>query len=282
MSTNRLVILVILVFGGLPSFSQSNYTDSLENLLKTPIHDTVKVWALNELSREQIYGSPGKSFELANEALKLAEKIGYQRGEAYSYRVLASISGTTDRYLSYSEYLEKAIKLFINLQDSVGLGNCYITEAVVYDRQLNFESSIDSYLKAIPIFRNANMPERVAVCLNNLGFVYYQMKQYEDARESLAEAIAINESVNNTSILINSYSNLGLVLTQLGDWDEAEKYFEKVIQLHEALKDNSNPEAFVETLIGNLKFIKRANNLKKKRSYSMRQSDIPSNSITWN
>ncbi|HNP07746.1 MAG TPA: tetratricopeptide repeat-containing sensor histidine kinase, partial [Cyclobacteriaceae bacterium] len=250
MSTNRLVILVILVFGGLPSFSQSNYTDSLENLLKTPIHDTVKVWALNELSREQIYGSPGKSFELANEALKLAEKIGYQRGEAYSYRVLASISGTTDRYLSYSEYLEKAIKLFINLQDSVGLGNCYITEAVVYDRQLNFESSIDSYLKAIPIFRNANMPERVAVCLNNLGFVYYQMKQYEDARESLAEAIAINESVNNTSILINSYSNLGLVLTQLGDWDEAEKYFEKVIQLHEALKDNSNPEAFVETLIG--------------------------------
>ncbi len=169
---NRLFITIIIACGGLPSFSQSHYVDSLDNLLRTPIHDTVKVWALNELSREQIYGSPEKSTSLANEALQLASSIGYKRGEAYSYRILASISGTSDRYLSYSEYLEKAIRLFIDLQDSVGLGNCYITEAIVYDRQRNFESSISSYLKAIPIFRSAGMPERVAVCLNNLGFVY--------------------------------------------------------------------------------------------------------------
>ncbi|MEQ9165866.1 MAG: tetratricopeptide repeat-containing sensor histidine kinase, partial [Fulvivirga sp.] len=247
---SRLFITIIIACGGFQSFSQSHYVDSLENLLRTPIPDTVKVWALNELSREQIYGSPEKSTSLANEALALAGSIGYKRGEAYSYRILASISGTNDRYLSYSEYLEKAIRLFIDLQDSVGLGNCYITEAIVYDRQRNFESSISSYLKAIPIFRNARMPERVAVCLNNLGFVYYQMDRYEEARESLAEAIAINESINNTTVLINSYSNFGLVLTKLGDLSEAESYFEKVLQLHKELKDNSNPEAFVETLIG--------------------------------
>lgn len=247
---SRLLITIIIACGGFQSFSQSHYVDSLENLLRTPIPDTVKVWALNELSREQIYGSPEKSTSLANEALALAGSIGYKRGEAYSYRILASISGTNDRYLSYSEYLEKAIRLFIDLQDSVGLGNCYITEAIVYDRQRNFESSISSYLKAIPIFRNARMPERVAVCLNNLGFVYYQMDRYEEARESLAEAIAINESINNTTVLINSYSNFGLVLTKLGDLSEAESYFEKVLQLHKELKDNSNPEAFVETLIG--------------------------------
>ncbi|MEQ8362085.1 MAG: tetratricopeptide repeat-containing sensor histidine kinase [Cyclobacteriaceae bacterium] len=241
--------------------------DSLENLLKTPIHDTVKVWALNELSREQIYGSPDKALRLANEALKLAGKIGYQRGEAYSYRVLASISGTNDRYLSYSEYMEKAIKLFIVLQDSVGLGNCYITEAIVYDRQLNFESSIDSYLKAIPIFRNKNMPERVAVCLSNLGFVYYQMERFEEARESLLEAIAINEFINNTTVLINSYSNLGLVLSKLDEWTEAENYFEKVLQLHEVLKGNSNPEAFVETLIGKSQIHKARNQFKEEKRF---------------
>lgn len=265
MPINRLIILSILICGGVQSFSQSHYVDSLENLLKTPIHDTVKVWALNELSREQIYGSPEKATSLANEALKLAGSIGYKRGEAYSYRILASISGTNDRYLSYSEYLEKGIKLFIELQDSVGLGNCYITEAIVYDRQRNFESSIDSYLKAIPIFRNADMSERVAVCLNNLGFVYYQMEKYEEARESLSEAITINESINNTTVLINSYSNLGLVLIQLGNWSDAEGYFEKVLQLHEELKDNSNPEAFVETLIGKSQIHRERNQFKEEK-----------------
>ena len=48
-----LLFLLISIFGGFQAFSQSYYADSLENLLKTPIHDTVKVWALNELSREQ-------------------------------------------------------------------------------------------------------------------------------------------------------------------------------------------------------------------------------------
>lgn len=261
----KLIILPFLIGWGFQSFGQSTYVDSLENLLKTPIHDTVKVWALNELSREQVYGSPEKSLQFVDQALKLARKTGYQRGEAYSYRVLASINATSDRYLSYSEYLQKAIKLFISLQDSVGLANCYITEAVVYDRQLNFESSIQSYLKALPIFRKANMPERVAVCLNNLGFVYYQMDKYEEARESLQEAISINESNNNTIILMNSYSNLGLVLLRLGNLNEADNFFEKVLQLHEELKGNSNPEAFVETLIGKSQILEFQDRLKEEK-----------------
>lgn len=261
----RLIIFSAIGFGGSPTFSQSHYADSLEKLLKTPLHDTVKVWALNELSREQIFGSPEKSISLVTEALRLSEQIGYKRGEAYAYRVLASISGANDRYLSYSEYLENAIKLFIELQDSVGLGNCYITEAIVLDKQLNFEGSISSYQKALPIFRKAKEVERVAVCLNNIGFVYYQMGRYPEARENLTEAIAINESINNNTILINAYSNLGLVLLELDNWAEAEDYFEKVIALHEVLKDNSNPESFVETLIGKSRIYKERKDLKEEK-----------------
>lgn len=265
MSLKSAIIAFLLSSAILPSYGQSVYVDSLENLLKSPIHDTVKVWALNELSREQVYGSPDKSFQLANEALTLATKIGYKRGQAYSYRVLASISATSDRYLSYSQFLQKAIKLFLELQDSVGLGNCYITEAVVYDRQLNFEQSINSYLKALPIFRNAKMQERIAVCLNNLGFVYYRMEQFEKARESLSESITINEAINNTPVLLDSYNNLGLVLFQLGKLKEADEYFEKVFTLNNELKDNSNPEAFVETLIGRSQIYKAQGKLKEEK-----------------
>ncbi|MCB0500988.1 MAG: hypothetical protein KDC77_15405, partial [Cyclobacteriaceae bacterium] len=120
------VIVLLLLMTGARAFAQSPYVDSLENLLGTGIHDTVRVWAMNELSRERAYGSPEKSLQLANQALQLANEIGYQRGEAYSYRMLASIDGTRDHYLAYSQYLHKAIKLFMELQDSVGLANCYI------------------------------------------------------------------------------------------------------------------------------------------------------------
>lgn len=265
MSIKSVIIVFLLSSAILPSYGQSPFVDSLENLLKSPIPDTVKVWALNELSREQVYGSPDKSFQLANEALELAIKIGYKRGQAYSYRVLASISATSDRYLSYSQSLQKAIKLFLELQDSVGLGNCYITEAVVYDRQLNFEQSINSYLKALTIFRNAKMQERIAVCLNNIGFVYYRMEQFEKARESLSESIAINETINNTAGLLDSYNNLALVLFQLGKLKEADEYFGKVFALNDELKDNSNPEAFVETLIGRSQVYKAQGKFKEEK-----------------
>lgn len=250
MIVNRYIVSFLLLLGTILSNAQSPYVDSLESLLEKPIPDTVKVWALNELGREYVYGSPEKSFQMANEALEISGRIGYKRGQAYSYRVMASLSGTNDRYLSYSEYLEKAIKLFMDLQDSVGLGNCYITEAVVYDRQLNFEQSINSYHKALPIFRNAQLQERVGVVLNNMGFVYYRMDKYEEARNSLAEAVEINEAINNTAVLLDCYSNLGLVLVKLKDLEKAQEYFTKVFQLHNELNDNTNPEAYVETLIG--------------------------------
>ncbi|MEQ8425905.1 MAG: tetratricopeptide repeat protein, partial [Cyclobacteriaceae bacterium] len=248
---HRVVIIFLLTSLNVhAALCQSPYVDSLENLVKSKIPDTVKVWALNELSREFIFGSPKESFRLANEALTLAQRIGYKRGEAYSYRVLASMSGAHDQYLPYSEYLQKGIKLFIELKDSVGLANCFITEAVVYNRQLNFEESIKSYKKAISIFRSANLEDRIAVCLSNMGFVFFRMENYPNAKESLVEAIAMKDAIDNTPTLMNAYNNLGLVELKLANIPSAEDYFEKVLSLNEALKDNSNSETYVETLIG--------------------------------
>ncbi len=249
MRFKRYIISLLLNCTAFALFAQSTYVDSLENLLKTPIPDTVKVWALNELSREYLYGAPEKSLAMATASQKLAHQIGYTRGEAYAYRVMATISATQDQYLTYSENLQMAIRLFITLKDSIGLGNCYITEAVVFDRQLKFEQAINSYSQALDIFRNAKMDERVAVCANNMGFVYYRMGRFEDARKILLEAVEINKSTNNASLLMGIYGNLGLVYSELGDTNSAFKYFENVLELHNELNENSNIEAYVETLI---------------------------------
>ena len=65
---NRFATLILLSVSVIPSLGQSLYVDSLENLIKNHVPDTVKVWALNELSREYLYGDPDKSLNLVNEA----------------------------------------------------------------------------------------------------------------------------------------------------------------------------------------------------------------------
>lgn len=99
MGINRFVIFLLTNCVAFASTAQSTYVDSLESLLTTPIPDTVKVWALNELSREYIYGAPEKSLSMATESQKLAHEMGYSRVEAYAYRVMATLNATHDQYL---------------------------------------------------------------------------------------------------------------------------------------------------------------------------------------
>lgn len=264
--TQRGFIFYFLMIGCTALASaQSAYIDSLETLIKRPTSDTVKVWALNELSREYFYVSPENSFALANQALDLARQIKYRRGEAYSYRILASMSAAQEHYLAYTELINKAKGLFQILNDSIGLGNCYISEAVTSNLQLNFKKSVEYYNRALEIFRSKKMSERVAVCLNNVGYVYFRMGELEKARAVLTEAIAINESIHNESVLMDSYENFGLVQYKLGKLEEAEACFNRVFELNDKLKEKANSEAYVEALIYEAQICKTQGRLEEQK-----------------
>ncbi len=249
MITRQITLTFLVAINISAVYSQNNYVDSLENLVGSKTPDTVKVWALNELSREHIYSAPEKAAKLANDAMAFSKEIGYKRGEAYSHRVLASLHSGRD-YLAYTNNLQAATRLFMELKDSIGLANCYITEAVEYGRQFNSQQAIVYYEKALPIFRKAKIDNRIAVCLSNLGFEYLQIGMLHEARKSFIEAIAVNKSTKNSAINMDSYVNLGLVEYRLGNLDMAEECFSKVFSLNEEMKTNASPGAFVEALIG--------------------------------
>jgi len=269
MILRRIILSFILAVNISVAYSQTSYVDSLEYLVNSPIPDTVKIWALNELSREHIYSLPDKAASLANDALKLSKEIGYKRGEAYSYRVLASINGGRD-YLAYTQFLQNATRIFIELQDSIGLGNCYITEGVEYGRQLNGKEAIVYYKKALPIFQKAKIENRIVVCLSNIGYEYLQLGMLGEAREYFIDAIAAIKSNKNSVIVMECYVNLGLVEYRMGNLDEAERNFKRVFALNDEMQSNASPGAFVEALIGQSLIHKSRNQLKEQYKMLLR------------
>src|SRR5689334_18720881 len=73
--------LIYLLFT-FPGFSQEPpAVDSIKKRIDTASQDTLKVNLLDDLCWEYLNYDPQKSIPYAQEAIKLAKKIGYEKGE---------------------------------------------------------------------------------------------------------------------------------------------------------------------------------------------------------
>jgi tetratricopeptide (TPR) repeat protein len=106
------VTLLLIVITGFNSFAQKGIIDSLHNVLKTALNDTGKVNTLNALSSKLWRsGNYDTSLICANQALALAEKLGFEKGFAGAYGNIGVISYYQGDYIKSLDYSLKELKI---------------------------------------------------------------------------------------------------------------------------------------------------------------------------
>src|SRR3990172_5624082 len=120
------------LFPALFSFSQNPAIDSLQKSLLTAKEDTNKVKLLNDISKFYLYYLPPKATRYADEALALSNKLNFKNGIAESYLNLGYACYRRDDYNKEIEYIEKALPLFAETKNKIGIGYCYIYFAEAY------------------------------------------------------------------------------------------------------------------------------------------------------
>ncbi|MBD0255084.1 MAG: hypothetical protein ICV83_05150 [Cytophagales bacterium] len=244
----RYVWLLLLLSG--PLYGQSSVIDSLEGRLREPrLPDTLRIDRLNTLAREYTYISATKATGYAQQALDWSTRIDYRRGQAYAFRNLASSYSAQEYFYSTTEFMEKAITLFEELSDSVGLANCYITLGHTYKRQQDLARSVAFHAKAVAIFRQKKLPERLGVSLHNLGESQFLAGDRPAAKRNTHEAIVINQSLGNAPVLTACYKVMGIILLEEKDAEGAKGYFKAALALSETLGKNAQKEATVPSLL---------------------------------
>ncbi len=242
-------LLLCFLVGG-PLHGQTSLIDSLEKQLPdTRLPDTVRIEQLNVLAREYTYISAAKATLYAQRALDWSMRIGYERGQAYAYRNLASSYSAQEYFYSTTEFMEKAITIFDELADSVGMANCYITLGHTYKRQQDLVKSAAFHAKAVAIFRQKKLPERLGVSLHNLGESQLLAGDLAAARSSTLEAIALNKSLSHLPVLTACYKVMGIIFLKENDLTQAEAYFKQVLSLSETLGKTARKEATTQSLI---------------------------------
>jgi two-component system, NtrC family, sensor kinase len=228
------VLMLLLI---IKTSAQKNSIDSLNLLLKNETESNRKVDLLNELAYKLNYDNVDLAFSKSQEALKLAQKLNYKKGEISArIRISAVYLTKGDIENSVATSIENR-KMAEDLGDLDALGKIYIHFGVLNAKILNNKTGITFTILAIDYFKKTKNVTLEITGLLNLGSFYMEINKLDSAKYYMDIAFEKSKHVkkfNERGLLMN----MGLVNYKLGNNQKALGYYFEAIP--EMLKENEN------------------------------------------
>ena len=171
------LVIALLLFCSYLSGQPTRQIDSLQGLVNSATHDSTKIIALCRLSRLELDNT--KSYQYVNDAITLAQKGRWARGEAVCYRTLGAFFSRID-YAKSLEYFFKSLRISEELKDNENIASALFGIGNTYRNQENLMMALPYLLKAEPFYRNTNSPDLVNT-YNVLGIVYGRLGKTDSA-----------------------------------------------------------------------------------------------------
>ena len=127
-------ILLITISSGISAQTiqtiQTYNIDSLKQVLSTDLHDTNRIWALNNLGRN--IQNSDTILALAEQAIALSQPIGFTRGEAEAYNNIGLWFNQKGNYPKALQNYLKSIQLSESINYEAGLKRSFNSISTVY------------------------------------------------------------------------------------------------------------------------------------------------------
>lgn len=228
--------------------------DSLEKLLAKSKHDTTTIHYLNQISKFYRVIDEFQAFVKANEALSLAKKINYWRGQTQSYINLGFVSNSQGFFEQAIEYYQKGADLALKHKIYKDHIYCRNGIAIIYWTQKDFQKSLDIFEDILQLQIRLNLPDDIATTQNNMGVIFNEFKKYDTALVFLMKSYQHRLETNNEEKIIATLNNIGIAFLgkkqpdtalyySLRSLDLAKKYFQKR-RIKEATQTISDIYAF--------------------------------------
>jgi len=238
--------------------------------------DTNKVIALLSLSTQYYNISHDTSATLAKKALEIAKDIDYPRGEtealfrvgnnylynkhwnksiiyfsaciekgkelnflywtARSYRKIASIQFSKNKFIEANQLERKAINIHIAQDDSANIAQCYNQFSIFHKKQGEIDSAYYYTNQAIKIELLQKDKRALGRSYRNLAGIYLFEKKIKKAEQYYQKTLEIQAIYANKHNLINSYNQFGELYLQQEKYTLAITYFKKGIAIAEEIK----------------------------------------------
>jgi signal transduction histidine kinase/Tfp pilus assembly protein PilF len=204
--------------------------EQIEIRLKSATNPFETVNLLNELSGAVRSSEPDRSLKLSEEAIKLAEKNNYSKGQAIglwnkgvAYRLISEYSAALKNF-------DESIKILKELGDIKEQGKVLNSAANVYANTGDYDNALKYLEESLRLSQSVNDSEIAASILSNIGVIYQETGDYPASLEHYFKSILAYEELE-MQIPEMVLNNIGVVYHQLGDYPTALEYYFKSLDL---------------------------------------------------
>ncbi|MBL4716816.1 MAG: tetratricopeptide repeat protein [Bacteroidia bacterium] len=142
--------------------------------------------------------------------------------------------GNTDLEL---DYYDKALEIFIELDDSSGITGCFNEIGFAYFWTRDFDSSLSYHKQAYGISMRNEDKDGIKRSLNFLGLCLMQQGDFTKAIEYFQLLKDIQLLSNNIMFAVGLSNNIALLYTQMGEFDRAISAFKECVEICEKNDD---------------------------------------------
>lgn len=243
-------IFICCLFLQLSVFGQDRVRDSLNHLVATG-HDTIKVQALNKISRLLVGNLPDSAFVMSDSALTIATRSHYEAGKGFSYLSMGSAQTTSGKYDEAIINLLKGLNILEKLKQYKAVTNGYNTLANTYLGLKNDDKAYQYYLKSHTMAKQEPRNDfMVAVTSVGLGGILLGKKKFEEAIGYYQAAEIYFGEKGNFNYQAMATSMIGESYLKSGDFFKAEKYFRKALAVFRNEKDDYGLASVLDNLGG--------------------------------
>lgn len=191
-------ILILFLLFAHSFFAQK--ADSLINVIAGQKEDTNKVNSFNALAWEYYLNESDVSLKHAQQALKLAETLHYDRGIATALNTIG----------------------------------------IAYYFKSNYPLALESYIRAVKILEAApaTSVKKLSALYNNIATVLLELRRLKDAEEYFFKSLKADGEMGDKLGMSQSYNNIGLIYKEQGNYEKALDYYLKAYALRKEIKDH--------------------------------------------
>lgn len=230
---SSVLIILLLIFNSV--LAVRSQEDSLLQALKKNLPDTAKVFTLVALSDEYTsQGNYSKAIEIANQALAISEKIGFNHGISNACASIGSALSSQGNFPQALLFYTRSLEARRIVNDKEGIAGARGNIAMIQVLQGNYPEGLKSYFEALRIYQELGKKDQIAQVYANIGVAYMHQGNLDEALKYYDNAEKLQEKGKDVLTLANTIENKGIVYCQKGDLERGLENFKKALAIQES------------------------------------------------
>ncbi|MCB0408586.1 MAG: tetratricopeptide repeat protein [Flavobacteriales bacterium] len=220
------ISFILLCFSVLV-LNATTWRDSLNTIVNSNQHDTVKILALEQLAANYRKNEPDSALFFNQKAIDLSKKTKIAKEIAEAYREYALSAQAIGKYPLAVEYYQKAQKVHLKDNNKNGVAEAFNDIGIAFYYSGEYEKARENFEKAGEIKIEIGDSIGAGQSFNNTGIMHDIAGNPTEALKLYLRALNIYENLRDTGMAIGTLSNIGLIYLGQKNYTEALKIYER-------------------------------------------------------